>query len=366
MKHILISGYYGFRNLGDEAILRQLLENLRAARPGDEITVLSHDPTWTAEQYGVRSVKRMDPLTLLRELIRCDLLISGGGSLLQDATSSRSLSYYLLLLRMAKLLGKKVFLYSQGIGPLREEGNRRRTAKTLRRVDGIVVRDADSHRLLSEIGLDVSDIPITADPVLRSAPPSLAPGAAILQAAGCPPKQANRPRIGWVMKADAAHPDFVARQAEALARLQTERKAEIVLLPFFRQQDLPVGQQLLKALHGSATLLNGEYTVEEVLSIIGNLDCLVGVRLHALIFAAVMQVPMLGISYDPKVASFLHALGQEPVSEAEGFSAALLSRHFDLLMRDAARLREELPHRVAALCRGLEINEVKINHLLEE
>ena len=49
------------------------------------------------------------------------------------------------------------------------------------------------------------------------------------------------------------------------------------------------------------------------MSLIGNLDLLIGIRLHALIFAALMHVPFIGISYDPKITSFLHMIGQEPI-----------------------------------------------------
>ena len=117
MYNILISGYYGFDNIGDESILRTLVTSLRERIPNCSLTVLSHDPAATREKYGVEAVERMSPLAIARAVRRCDMLISGGGSLLQDVTSSKSLHYYLAIIRFAQLLGKKVLIYSQGIGP---------------------------------------------------------------------------------------------------------------------------------------------------------------------------------------------------------------------------------------------------------
>ncbi len=128
MYNILISGYYGFNNIGDESILRTVIDNLREKLPDVEITVLSQDPAQTAEKYAVKAARRMNLWDIFRSVWKCDMLLSGGGSLLQDATSSRSILYYLFILRLAQLLGKRTFIYSQGIGPIFEKRNRKLTA----------------------------------------------------------------------------------------------------------------------------------------------------------------------------------------------------------------------------------------------
>ena len=131
MYNILISGYYGFDNIGDESILRTLVSSLREHIPGCSLTVLSHNPASTREKYGVEAVERMSPMAILRAVKQCDMLISGGGSLLQDVTSSKSLHYYLSIIRCAEFFHKKVFIYSQGIGPIDRPGNRRAAAAAL-------------------------------------------------------------------------------------------------------------------------------------------------------------------------------------------------------------------------------------------
>ena len=112
MVNILISGYYGFDNIGDESILRTLVSSLREHIPDCSLTVLSHNPTSTREKYGVEAVDRMSPMAILRAVKKCDMLISGGGSLLQDVTSSKSLHYYLSIIRCAEFFHKKVFILS--------------------------------------------------------------------------------------------------------------------------------------------------------------------------------------------------------------------------------------------------------------
>ena len=82
MYNILISGYYGFNNIGDESILRTVIDNLREKVPDVDITVLSHAPAQTAEKYGVKAAARMSLWAIFRCVWRCDLLLSGGGSLL--------------------------------------------------------------------------------------------------------------------------------------------------------------------------------------------------------------------------------------------------------------------------------------------
>ncbi len=366
MKRILISGYYGFNNSGDEAILRLMIDNLRAQLRDIELTILSHNPEDTAARYGVRSVNRMNPFAILREVRRCDLLISGGGNLLQDATSQRSLLYYLSIINLTHAMGKKVFIYSQGIGPLNDVRNRRRTARSLSRVDGIVVRDQQSKELLAQIGVDVSDVRVTSDPVIRAQRPSLERGSEILQAEHCPPRAEGRLRIGWSMKGGPGEEDFVRRQEEAIRWLQQERNADVILLPFHETQDMPVARRMRRSLGDSTALLEGHYLSEDLLSAVGNLDILVGVRLHSLIYAAVMGVPMLGISYDPKIDSFLGALGLSPVSDVEHFTPELFAEKFDQLLAVRGQVQEQISANVQQVKQGLNVNEALIAALLED
>ena len=199
MGKILISGYYGFNNIGDESILQALVHNLREKIPGIEITVLSQQPESTAEKHGVISVDRKSFLGVVGAIKRCDLLISGGGSLLQDVTSKKSILYYLMIMWITKFLRKDFFIYSQGIGPITSSCNRKLTASTLKMASGIVVRDQASKELLVEIGLAGEAIVITADPVLGIEPVSLELGKEILEKEGLK-RDTKKALVGFAIK----------------------------------------------------------------------------------------------------------------------------------------------------------------------
>ena len=117
----VISGYYGFDNCGDEAVLLAIIHCLKKLKPDVRIVVLSGNPKKTRELYAVEAVNRWNPFSVAIELLSCRLLISGGGSLLQDVTSTKSLRYYLAIINIAALFKKRIMIYSQGLGPLNAE-----------------------------------------------------------------------------------------------------------------------------------------------------------------------------------------------------------------------------------------------------
>lgn len=365
MKKILISGYYGFNNSGDEAILRVIVDNLRARLKDVEITVLSHSPEDTIKRYRVRAVNRMNPGAILKEIMGCDLLLSGGGSLLQDATSQRSLMYYLAIIEMAQLFRKKVFIYSQGIGPINREKNRIRTAKCLKKVDSIVVRDGKSKDLLTEIGVDPRNIHVTSDPVIRARRPDLSLGAGILRNENCP-RRPGRTLVGWAIREGANEESFTQEEKKAIRWLQEERNADVVLLPFHYEQDIAVARRVREELNRSVGLVESQYLSEDMLSVVGNLDVMVGVRLHALIYSAVMNVPMIGISYDPKIDSFLSNVGMDTSLNVRNFTLEQFQNIYDGIMEHYTHLQALIAENVEKMKQALSLNEEIICQLLGE
>ncbi len=148
---IVISGYYGFDNIGDEAVLYTIISTLKSEIPDVSITVLSNNPEKTAELYEVKSINRWDIKSIARVIKNSDMLISGGGSLLQDITSSKTIPYYLAIVKIAQLYRKKVVFYSQGIGPVDKKLGRSLIKRVANKVDAIFVRDIASKDLLQEI-----------------------------------------------------------------------------------------------------------------------------------------------------------------------------------------------------------------------
>ena len=365
MYNILISGYYGFNNIGDESILRTVIDNLREKLPDVEITVLSQDPRQTAEKFGVKADRRMHLWDILRAVWKCDMLLSGGGSLLQDATSSRSILYYLFILRLAQFLGKRTFIYSQGIGPIHAPRNRRMTAHVLRRTDSIVVRDSKSRDLLLELGVPDSLIHVTADPVIRVKAPGPELGMRILEEEGCPRKP-GKLAVGWAVKSRKPDLQFLHEIERCVKWLQETYGADSVLIPFFHDEDFAVCEAVAGHLDGQAGCLRRKYLSEETLSIIGCMDVLVGVRLHSLIYAAVMGVPMIGVSYDPKVDSFLASIDQPTHFTVSDFSL----EKFQVVFRDTLEHREDIRNttrqNLEQLITKLDKNEELIQEIMEK
>ncbi|WP_206109257.1 polysaccharide pyruvyl transferase family protein, partial [Paenibacillus sp. HB172176] len=179
---LALSGYYGFRNSGDEAVLKAILLALEEQGKAQGVRivpiVLSIDPAWTSAMYGVESAHRMRLGEVLRALRGCDGLISGGGSLLQDATSAKTIPYYTGIMRLAQLLGKPTFVYAQGIGPVNRRWMERLIRPVMRRSAYVSVRDAASAELLGRMGVPHDRIEIVPDPVMGLPLPADAAAAA--------------------------------------------------------------------------------------------------------------------------------------------------------------------------------------------
>ena len=316
MSKILISVYYGFANAGDEAMLTAIIESLRQVEKNVELTVLSGNPEDTAAKHQVCSVYRFNPLGIIRAMKDSELIISGGGSLLQDVTSKRSLLYYLSIIGLGKFFGKKVMLFAQGIGPIRAKWARKLTSLVCNEADLITVRDSESAAELIEMGVKPEKITVTADSVLSLNPVTKECGQNLLQEAGV---DLTKPVIGISVRPWSGDSQCFQVLAEAASKLQQSYGAQLILLPLQYSVDVKACEKLRKALvcQKDIFLLNEKYNTEEFLSIIGNFDLLIGMRLHALVFAAVMQTPLLAISYDPKVDSFVNAIGEKPIGTVE-------------------------------------------------
>ena len=365
MVNILISGYYGFDNIGDESILRTLVSSLREHIPDCSLTVLSHNPASTRGKYGVEAVDRMSPVAILRAVKKCDMLISGGGSLLQDVTSSKSLHYYLSIIRCAEFFHKKVFIYSQGIGPIDRSGNRRAAAAALKRADGIVVRDERSAALLEEIGIARDKVVITADPVIRMKKPDGDVGAEILRKAGV--SLDGRLTVGWAIRERDTDSRFVKELLRSIQMMKDKYNAQSVLIPFHYEEDGEVCRHIAAQLpDDTAVCLNEKYLSEDMLSIIGNMDLLVGVRLHSLIYAAIMGVPLIGISYDPKCTAFLNSVGLDKLSTKENFTAELFLPEAGRVLETGKEQVQCVEAHMAKLSRKLDTNEKMICAIMEK
>lgn len=308
--NIVISGYYGSKNGGDEAMLAAMLEVLREEIPNLNATVISIDPEYTKRRHNVDSVKRPDICSIIKKIRAADLLISGGGSLLQNVTSGRSLYYYLTIIFFALLFGRKVMLYAQGIGPIRGTLAHKLMNLIINRVDLITVRDRGSLEELSRLGITRPKIFCTADPVLAIKPAALDIGKKILARHSI---ATDGKFIGVAIRHWLDWENFRHELSDALDRLTIATGAKIIFLPMKFPEDIKAARSTAELMKNPPVVLDEEFTTQEILSLVGCMNVLIGVRLHALIFAGVMNVPMLGISYDPKIERFLDSIGEKPL-----------------------------------------------------
>ena len=356
---IVISGYYGFHNAGDEAMLLAILQALRKTFDSPEITVISGNPTATAKTFGVETVPRFGMLSILKAIFKSDLLISGGGSLLQDVTSWKSMIYYLTIIIVAVLFRKRVFLYSQGIGPVRYRVIRIILKHVLNYVDAITVRDKESKGFLQRLGVHRT-IYTTADAVLSLEPVSLQHGKDILER-----NQVDRTKklVGIAIRSWADTERWMVPFKKYVERLAKDGDTSVVLIPMqFPEDKLTAEKSMGEMDH--VYVLKESYTIEELISLMGNMDAVVGMRLHAMIFSALMHVPFLGISYDPKIDNFLALIDRKATC-----SIALMDE--EKLYEDTRRILAEDPKErdwsgIDALrrqaCENVEILESLVNH----
>lgn len=316
MSKIVISGYYGFANAGDEAMLTAIIKLLRSKEADVELTVISGNPEETSKKHNVDSIHRFAFFDIISAIKNCDLLLSGGGSLLQDVTSKRSLLYYLFIIYLGSFFNSKVMLFAQGIGPIRSMLMRKLTKYVCSKADLITVRDKDSLYEIKRIGIPSTMVELTADAVLTLPRESKDLGKEILVKAGIPVDKMLIAIAVRNWKEDDAYLVEIAKAADVLAGAQN---AHIVLLPLQYPIDMAACERVadLMADKSLATVLDVNCNTEEYLSLMSNFDLLIGMRLHALIFAAVMGVPFVAVSYDPKIDGF--------VKDVEGVSAGKVS-----------------------------------------
>lgn len=346
MPKVVISGYYGFHNSGDEAILYAMIRALRDVIPDLDAVVLSKDPAYTAREFGVRSITRDNPSQVFRALCECDLLISGAGGLLQDIKGPRSIIYYLGVVLMAKLLGKPVFFYAQGFGPVSSAIGKALVRQVANRVDAITVRDPDSRDELSALGVNRTRLEVTADPVL-GLDPSLVDrkkGREILNRLGAD----NRPVAGisvrpW--KGLEGYKEIIAKAADDLL----DKGWQVLLVPMHRPGDVETCREVAARMRGKALLLEEQADYMDLLSVTANLDLAVGMRLHFLIFSVIFGVPVVGIPYDPKVNRFLQSVGLPDGFNAEKLDYNELSSGIKNVLDNRDRISAGLKVQLAPL-----------------
>ena len=103
-----------------------------------------------------------------------------------------------------------------------------------------------------------------------------------------------------------------------------------------------------------------------MLSIIGNMDILVGVRLHSLIYAAIMDVTMIAVSYDPKINSFMNSMDMKAMCSVYDFKSEFFIEEFEKTISKRDEIKSKLRENIKILIDKLDTNEIMINELINK
>ena len=344
MKKIVICGYHGFANSGDEALLKAMIDTLRNKYADLSITVLSMKPESTRKLYNVESVYRYNLLKIYRLFKNSDLFIFGGGSLLQDITSKRSLYYYLTILNMAIKSGIKVMLYGNGIGPLVHSKSRARVAGCLNKVDLITLRDDLSDKLLAEIGVNKPPVYITADPAFTLRFEDLPKNDLLLSEAKIP--SGTKYAVVSVRDWEKVDPNFAYSIAKCCDNLYSKHGIVSLFVPMQYKDDEEISLNIISKMESKGYIIRRPLEIDEVFSLIGFSTLSIGMRLHTLIYATTLGVPIVALSYDPKVEAFMQSLHQTLCLDVN-----ILTEH--LLISASNELISQLPERREDILRSL-------------
>lgn len=287
MAKYVISGYIGFDNFGDEAIAGVLINNLKSSG-AEKITVISANPEKTSRLYGVEACGMF---RFLYPILTSDILISGGGSLLQDITSLKSLFYYLFVIMTGIIFRKKVIIFAQGFSKFRTNIGEILTSSVLKLCSKVSVRDINSQNYLQKFGINAD---LVADPVF---------GINISHTA-------EHKGLGVQLReCRGLNNEFLAALAEEIA--QRFKDEEIKLFSFQDNIDLPVIEKFAEFLTSNESIVKiyKNLSVPEVIHEVSQLEYFISMRFHGCLISAKSGVKTLGINYDKKVQSLSENVG---------------------------------------------------------
>lgn len=324
--NLLVAGYFGCGNLGDDAILAGLSEGLADA-PVD-FTVLSGAPEETFRVYGMRAIPRRDMKMVQNAIDSCDALVFPGGSIFQDVTSVRSCGYYSSLVQRAKKAKKKVAMVGQGVGPLKTFLGKRMAVGAFQAADVLVVRDPSSAALLRELGvkrpaLMGADMAFLLPPSSGKETASFAVG--------------DMKTIGIAPRPWGKETGNIIKLFGEFSRMLFKSNLMPVLIEMDQAEDRNLIAEISKTQGGKVPDIRKLYSPMQVQDRMSRMEAVVAMRLHAGILAVSVGVPPYMVSYDPKVTSFAKMMDLPPAPAIEGLTAQRLYDGVTAFLKDAER-----------------------------
>lgn len=301
-KKVFIVGYYGSHNLGDELLLQETIKLCEGYTPRHHISALSYHVTSTVQMHKIKGVSRNKFFKIMSSIKSCDVVICGGGSMLQNITSNRSLIYYLALLNYATFQNKTVLMLGNGIGPIKGRLQEAMVIKTLKKLDYIHLRDEGSYQWVKRFRdnhVDLGSDLAFSTPIDVHAEKSMS----ILL------NLRKWPHVDTLTSPISTFLDQQKSRGYTVSCLSMQRGNDDVVLSTF-------GNVLPHA------------SIDELVRDVASAKIVVAMRLHTLILSASLKIPFIGIAYDPKVAFFCKSMNMPYFESLDTVNADQLNQMF--------------------------------------
>ncbi|MCL2461606.1 MAG: polysaccharide pyruvyl transferase CsaB, partial [Defluviitaleaceae bacterium] len=342
----VISGYYGFKNNGDDILLKSIIEGLRGLRPEINLVVLSRRPEETRKMYGVEAANRFNFFAVDALLKKSSMLVTGGGSLIQDQTSTKSLLYYLWVIDAAKRRGCRNMLYANGIGPVLRPKNASRAARTLNKADLITLRDGQSFDELRKFGVDKPEIKVTADAGFNLRETDRSGARKLLNSLGV--GEGGKYFGVSVRSWKSNRPGFEGEIAAFADYAGEKYGLTPVFIPMRAADDAEISKRIIGLMRTPAVYLGTDYPVDVILDVEAGAEFVLGMRFHAVVYAMQSGTPVIGLIYGPKVKAVMDTFGQKLYRDVSDFDAGRLCAYADFIFENRDEIIEEISRFVGA------------------
>lgn len=353
---ILITGNFGFHNIGDEAILSAMIQELRRDHPACQICVVSGDAKRTAQDHQVEAVDWNNIPQILDEVEKSSLILLGGGGIFHDhwyvdpqtilTAGHGGIPYYCEYAMLAEIMKKPLMIFGVGVGPIFAKDDQDLTSFAFGQANAVTVRDIESKMILKDFGLKAEKVQVTADPAHKLVEDTVNAKKIL---SGLFP-QNGLPIVAvclrnWDLDGDPS--TWQKSIAAALDAFHEKNPSNLLFIPFHSllqsrlTNDLEASKRVRSCMNQkrSVHILDQSFPPETIAGIISQCRLVVGMRLHSIIMAANACVPVIGLVYDPKVKNLMSRLGLDKYGiELRQISTNLLLE----LLNDAWSKREQI------------------------